>query len=101
MKRIIILSIIGVINSLYIAAQNLESRHENPFYIFPRTDNQHIDLSSDWQLSCTDSVLTNIDKLPGNSLVAVKFPTSVQMALYHAGKKSVAMRLKWKEANVG
>ncbi len=86
MKRIIILSIIGVINLSYIAAQNLESKHENPFYIFPRTDNQHSDLSSDWQLSFTDSVLTNIDKLHGNSLVAVKFPTSVQMALYHAGK---------------
>ena len=56
-----------------------------PYYIFPRQGNQHIDLSADWQLSYADSSLTNISQLPGKSPVIVKEPTSVQMALYKAG----------------
>lgn len=57
-----------------------------PYYIFPRQGIQHIPLIADWQLSYADSALTNISQLPGKSPVIVKEPTSVQMALYKAGK---------------
>ncbi|HBL76481.1 MAG TPA: beta-mannosidase [Prolixibacteraceae bacterium] len=66
-------------------ALDKEKSLETPYYIFPRQGTQHIDLSTDWQLSCTDTELTDVGKLPGKSLVSVQYPTTVHTALYKAG----------------
>jgi beta-mannosidase len=59
---------------------------ENPYYISPRKGNQHIDLSKGWQLSYSDSAVSDVSSLPGKSAVNVENPTSVHMALCKAGK---------------
>lgn len=66
-------------------AQPKEKKLETPYYIFPRQGEQHIDLSSGWQLSCTDSQLADVTQLPGKSPVLVSEPSSVQWALHKAG----------------
>lgn len=58
---------------------------DQPYYISERTGNQHIDLTYDWQLSYTDSMLSDIALLPGKSPIVVKYPTSVHWALNKAG----------------
>lgn len=82
MKQIIYLFILGFIASLNLFSQNLVQ----PYYITPRTENQHIDLSESWQLNYTDDALEDITDLPANNWVIVKEPTSVQIAWYKAGK---------------
>jgi len=59
---------------------------ESPYYIFPRTDGQHLDISADWQLSFKDKPVAAPSELRDNSWFVVAYPTSVQMAHYKAGK---------------
>jgi len=78
---LLVLFLIGLQTTL-LSQENLLNQ---PYYIFPRTQNQHIDLSTDWQLSYSDSLLTDISKLPGKQVVQVKEPTTVHMTLHKAG----------------
>ena len=57
-----------------------------PYYISPRAGNQHLDLATDWELTHVDDTLQNPLDLPKNDWIRVQEPTSVQMALYKAGK---------------
>ena len=59
---------------------------ESPYYVFPRTGLQHVDLSPDWELTSLEAPVEGVSELPGNGWFAVKEPTSVQMAYYRAGK---------------
>lgn len=58
---------------------------ESPYYMYPRENNQHIDLSSDWNLSSEIVPIDDLMSLDDNSWFNVAYPTSVQMAHYKAG----------------
>ena len=68
-----------------IYAQDIE-KLESPYYIYPRSGSQHIDLSHDWQLSPMDAPVGNISEVKNNEWITVAYPTSVQMAHFKAGK---------------
>lgn len=59
---------------------------ESPYYIFPRSGNQHKDLSSDWKLTSIDAKISSVSQLDGADWIPVKEPTSIQMAYYKTGK---------------
>ncbi|MDR2118596.1 MAG: hypothetical protein LBP25_03570 [Tannerellaceae bacterium] len=59
---------------------------ESPYYVYPRSGAQHIDLSHDWQLSSMDEPVANISEVKDNEWINVAYPTSVQMAHFKAGK---------------
>ena len=61
------------------------NRLESPYYVFPRTGGQHIDLSADWKLTSVDAPLESPASLSGEKWIDVAEPTSVQMAYYKAG----------------
>ena len=61
------------------------NRLESPYYVFPRTGGQHIDLSADWKLTSVDAPLESPAALSGEKWIDVAEPTSVQMAYYKAG----------------
>lgn len=66
---------------LYAQEKGLES----PYYLFPRTGEQHLDLSQDWSLSGKEKPVIDISELQGNDWFNVVYPTSVQMAHFKAG----------------
>lgn len=68
----------------FLFAQNKSL--ENPYYIFPRTEKQQIDLSLSWELTSMEDSITGLAELRGNEWFTVAYPTSVQMAHYKAGK---------------
>jgi beta-mannosidase len=58
-----------------------------PFYITPRTGNQHIDLSGTWDLSYTDNQITSITDLKNRKdHFETQVPNSIQWSYYKAGK---------------
>ncbi|WP_080903528.1 sugar-binding domain-containing protein [Parabacteroides sp. Marseille-P3160] len=59
---------------------------ESPYYVFPRTEEQHIDLSPGWLLSAKDKPVADLNELNENNWFTVAYPTSVQMAHFKAGK---------------
>lgn len=85
MKSIFLFLFLALFSVELIVAQSQEQKLETPYYISPRHGSQHIDIITDWQLSYTDSMLSDILQLPGKSPVLVKEPTSVQWALNKAG----------------
>lgn len=73
-----------LVSQLY--AQSPVRQLESPYYIFPREGSQHIDLASDWLLTAEADTVKSLEALADNSWFEVAYPTSVQMAHYHAGK---------------
>lgn len=73
---------------LLLTGQSLASAQnktlETPYYIFPRTGTQHIDLSPDWQLTSTEDSVSGLTTLKDNKWIPVAYPTSVQMAHFKA-----------------
>lgn len=70
----------------YIGAENIQKLWQ-PYYITPRTGEQHIDISHDWELGYSDNPIGSTTELQTISQwICVKEPTSVQWALYKAGK---------------
>lgn len=63
-----------------------EKRLETPYYIFPRSNEQHYDLSGNWQLSSKEKPVNQVSELVTNEWFTVAYPTSVQMAHFKAGK---------------
>lgn len=59
---------------------------ESPYYIFPRQGIQHIDLAANWLLTSETDTVESVAELADNDWFNVAYPTSVQMAHYHAGK---------------
>ena len=58
-----------------------------PYYITPRLDNRHVDISSDWKLGYLDNPIQKTSDIAGvKEWIQVKEPTSVQWAMYKAGK---------------
>ena len=58
---------------------------ESPYYVFPRSGAQHVDLSPDWKLTSVDSPVESLTALSGGEWIDVAEPTSVQMAFFKAG----------------
>lgn len=78
----ILIILIGIGTRTYAEERTLES----PYYIYPRTGSQHIDLSKEWELSPEIVPITKLSDLQNNSWIKVAYPTSVQMAYFKAGK---------------
>lgn len=58
-----------------------------PYYVFPRSGDQHVDLSADWSLTWRDRPVSSLEALAAaGEWIQVKRPMSVQMALYYAGR---------------
>lgn len=58
-----------------------------PYYITPRTGNQHVDVMNDWELGYTDAALKTVTDLKTiTNWIKVAEPTTVQIALTKAGK---------------
>jgi beta-mannosidase len=58
-----------------------------PYYITPRLDNQHTDLSFDWELGYLDNPIGNVSEIEKiQEWIPVEYPVSVQWAMYKAGK---------------
>lgn len=74
------------ISVLAVQAQQEIKKLESPYYIFPRSGAQHIDLSADWQLTSKDAPISSPVEVRGNEWIRVAYPTSVQMAHFKAGK---------------
>ncbi len=83
--RFSVLTII-CITSIILSVHSQEKKLESPYYIFPRSHNQHIDLSENWLLSSADKPVSGISELPSAGWFTVAYPTSVQMANFKAGK---------------
>lgn len=77
--------LVYVLVFLAFASRSQENLLLSPYYIFPRNNSQHIDLSNDWQLSSKDFPVRDINELDLNSWINVVYPTSVQMAHFKAG----------------
>lgn len=82
-KMTIIICVTAVIS---IHAQDNLKSLESPYYIFPRTGAQHIDISKSWQLSSKNRPVEDLFELQNNSWLTIAYPTSVQMAHFKAGK---------------
>ncbi|MBQ0005856.1 MAG: hypothetical protein KBS57_00410, partial [Alistipes sp.] len=88
MKHISILTVI-ILSALSLSAEEFNSglsRLETAFYICPRAEAQHIDMSADWHLYSLDTRIESTSELQGKEFINVASPTSVQMAYYKAGK---------------
>ena len=77
-----------IFSSLGAFAQEKEDvkRLESPYYVFPRTAAQHIDMSSGWKLTSIKSPVANLSALSGGEWIDVNEPAAVQLAYYRAGK---------------
>lgn len=81
-----LLSLLPLLLPLFAPGADAQTLSQ-PYYISPRSGGQHIDLSSDWLLAWRDRQVSGIEELDAQSKwLTVKYPTSVQMALYHAGE---------------
>src|SRR5690554_286677 len=75
-----------VLTQNYIFSQEVKNLWQ-PYYITPRTGNQHIDLSADWALTYLDTPIQSIHEVEkADDWITVDYPTSVQWALHKAGK---------------
>ncbi len=73
--------------SVSCAQESNDKQHLwQPFYINQRSGDQHIDLSDNWQLNYTEKPVDDLSQLPKDDWFGVSSPTSVQWALYKAGK---------------
>lgn len=64
-----------------------EKNIAQPYYITPRTGDQHIDVEKDWQLGYADAPLPAISDIGKiDNWINVAQPTTVQIALHKAGK---------------
>lgn len=80
---------LGLASFFDLQAQNLaqgQNSLESPYYIFPRTGDQHLDISTGWLLGSMDKPVASPTELQGISWIEVACPTSVQMAHFKAGK---------------
>jgi beta-mannosidase len=58
-----------------------------PFYISPHSGAQHISLNGKWELGYRDAPITRLEELRDQrEWIATQVPSSVQWALYRAGK---------------
>lgn len=75
-----------LINIGYVCAQEATKLWQ-PYYITPRTENRHMDLSENWKLGYLDAPALSVSET-GNikEWINVAYPTSVQWAMYKAGK---------------
>lgn len=72
-------------------ASEVFAQHDNPiqtpYYIFPRTEGQHIDLSGSWELSYMDEQIESLSQLANRKdPFQTQVPNSVQWSLFKAGK---------------
>lgn len=82
-KYLVLLVIQLLIQVGFAKAQNLSQ----PWYIEPRTDARHIDLSGKWKLSYLDQQLTELKALANvKNTFETTVPNSIQWSLYKAGK---------------
>lgn len=87
MRQLILYIILGTYTLMEpVRAQTQSSHLESPYYIFPRESKQHLNLSDNWLLSSKEDTIQTLDQLSDNDWFNVAYPTSVQMAHYHAGK---------------
>lgn len=82
---ILLLLLVSGLN-LNIQAQEKSTSLEFPYYTFPRSGNQHIDISVDWELGSKDEPITSLSELDNTDWFEVAYPTSVQMAHFKAGR---------------
>lgn len=75
-----------LVSGAQVPAQNTLKSLETPYYCFPRTPSQHIDLSADWMLGSQDEPITSPSELETKEWINVAYPTSVQIAHFKAGK---------------
>ncbi|MGB3850571.1 MAG: beta-mannosidase [Tunicatimonas sp.] len=57
---------------------------QQPYYTWSRTDEQHLDLSTDWELTHRKDSISSPDALSSRQWITVPTPTSVHWALYQA-----------------
>lgn len=64
-----------------------EKVYANPYYLFPRSGNQQLNLDNDWQLGWADSPVHEVKQVKNiQDWINVAYPTSVHKALYKGGK---------------
>ncbi|UZR99549.1 glycoside hydrolase family 2 protein [Chondrinema litorale] len=56
-----------------------------PYFITPRSGDNHLEISDNWQLTHTDKPIDNLSTLSNNEWINVKRPSSVHWALHWAG----------------
>ena len=79
--------ITGIVFASFMNLQAQDQKPlESPYYIYPRTGDQHLDISADWLLSSKDNPIVNPSELRDNTWFTVAYPTSVQIAHFKAGK---------------
>ncbi|MDR0430145.1 MAG: hypothetical protein LBH58_06670 [Tannerellaceae bacterium] len=85
MKTLLFILCIGLLFAGYNDISAQPKSLETPYYIYPRTGEQHIDLSSDWMLTPMNDSVSDLVELSENKWIRVAYPTSVQMANFKAG----------------
>lgn len=53
-----------------------------PYYIFPRHGQHHINLDGEWKLCCFDKEAESLERIATHKALTVNVPTTVQWALY-------------------
>lgn len=79
-------NIILIIISQLISLNILSQENVSPYYIFPRQNSQHIDLSDNMLLTSKTKAITSLNELNICEWFNVSSPTSIQRANYLAGK---------------
>ena len=84
----VVLAALNLMGLAFVYAQDPAKtvKLESPYYVFPRTGGQHIDMSSGWELTSNDTPLGELSGLNGKEWITVDSPGAVQLAYYRAGK---------------
>ena len=90
MKALLVIVTLVVIASQSFAqtkADTETAKLRQPYYITPRLDNQHVDISSNWKAGYLDDPIQSVSETGKiQDWIHVENPTSIQWALYKAGK---------------
>ena len=62
----VVLAALNLMGLAFVYAQDPATvKLESPYYVFPRTGGQHIDMSSGWELTSNDTPLDELSGLNG------------------------------------
>lgn len=77
-----------LISLLLLSSGLLQAQEKlwKPWYVNPRSSEQHINLDGKWQLSYRDTPITDFSQLKSQENFETSIPSSIHWSLYNAGK---------------
>jgi beta-mannosidase len=80
-------TLLSLLFGLLLAAPGLAQNLWQPYYLWPRSGDQHLSLAGEWQLGHLDKPAENLAELANlKDVFAAQVPNSVHFSLHKAGK---------------